>query len=128
MDGYALTVFANAAVPQKIVLIILAAAIPITLVAAALELRRPNSGPWRSLIGVVRSVGPMLGLFVGALNAFHMGRTIQRVPFEVTAKQLAPGILEVSALIGLGALAGLAACATFCLLGFATSAAPGKSP
>jgi hypothetical protein len=115
------SVFANAAVPQKIVLILLAVAVPAILVAAALELRRPRSGPWRSLIGAARTVGPLLGLFVGALNAFHMGRTIQRVPFEPTAKQLAPGILEVSTLIGLGALVGLLACAVLCLLGLARS-------
>ena len=120
MFGPALvTVFANAAIPQKIVLVILAAAVPGILVAAALELRRPGGGPWRGLIGAARSVGPLLGLFVGALNGFHMGRTIQRVPFDPTAKQLAPGILEVSALIGLGALVGLLACAILCLLGMA---------
>jgi hypothetical protein len=124
MDGQALTVFANAAVPQKIVLFLLAAAVPTILVAAALDLRRPNAGPWRGLIGAARTVGPLLGLLVGAMNAFHMGRTIQRVPFEVTAKQLAPGILEVSALIGLGALVGLLACAALCLV---TSAGRGRT-
>jgi hypothetical protein len=116
-----LSVFANAAVPQKIVLFLLVAAVPAILVAAALELRRPGSGPWRGLIGAARSVGPLLGLFVGGLNGFHMGRTIQRMPFDPTAKQLAPGILEVSALIGLGALVGLLACAVLCLLGMARS-------
>jgi hypothetical protein len=121
MDGYALTVFANAAIPQKIALVILAAAVPAILVAAALELRRPGSGPWRGLIGAARQVGPLLGLFVGAVTSYHMGRTIQRVPFEPTAKQLAPGILEVSALVGLGALVGLLACAVLCLLGLARS-------
>ncbi len=128
MDGHALMVFANAAVPQKIVLAFLAAAVPLVLVAAALELRRPNAGPWRGLIGCLRSVGPMLGLFVGALTSFHMGRTIQRVSFEPTAKQLAPGILEVSALIGLGALVGLVACAALWAIGAATSAGRGKTP
>jgi hypothetical protein len=121
MDGYILTVFANAAVPQKIVLILLAAAVPAIPVAAALELRRPNSGPWRGMIGAARSVGPLLGLFVGAVTGYHMGRTIQRIPFDATAKQLAPGILEVSTLIGLGALVGLLACAVLCLLGLARS-------
>lgn len=127
MDGAVLTVFANAAVPQKIVIVILAAALPGILAAVALDLRSPRAGPWRGLIGAARTVGPLLGLFVGALNAFHMGRTIQRIPFDATAKQLAPGILEVSTLIGLGALVGLLACAALCLLGSATSAAPGKS-
>jgi hypothetical protein len=64
---------------------------------------------WRHLIAAVRIAAPLLGLLVGAMNAFHMAQTIQRVPFDPTAKQLAPGILEVSALLGLGALAGLVA-------------------
>jgi hypothetical protein len=123
-----LSVFANAAVPQKIVLAILSAAAPAILVAAALELRRPRSGPWRGLIGAARSVGPLLGLFVGAVTTYHMGRTIQLVPFEPTVKQLAPGILEVSTLIGLGALVGLLACAVLCLLGFATSSGRERTP
>jgi hypothetical protein len=122
-----MSVFAHAAVPQKIVLVLLAGAVPVILVAAALQLRRPKVGPWRGLIGWLRSVGPMLGLLVGAMNAFHMGRTIQRVPFDVTAKQLAPGILEVSTLIGLGALVGLLACAVQWALGAATAGAREES-
>jgi hypothetical protein len=121
-----LTVFANAALPQKIVLAVLAASTPAVLVAAALDLRRPGSGPWRRLIGVVRLVAPMLGLLVGAMNGFHMARTIQRLPIDPTAKQLAPGVLEASALLGLGALAGLVAAAVHCALGLATSAARGR--
>jgi hypothetical protein len=111
-DPATLSVFANAALPQKIVLVLLAAAVPAVLVAAALELRRPGAGPWRGLIGCVRLVAPLLGLLVGAMTSCHIGRTIQRLPFDVTAKQLAPGVLEVSALIGFGALAGLVAAAT----------------
>jgi hypothetical protein len=122
-----MSVFANAAVPQKIVLVVMAAAVPAILVAATLELQRPRSGPWRGLMGCLRLLGPLLGLFVGAMDSFHMGRTIQRVPFEVTARQLAPGILEVSTLIGLGALVGLLAMAVQCALGAATSGAPGKN-
>jgi hypothetical protein len=121
-----LSVFANAALPQKVVLAILAVSTPAVLVVAALDLRSPGSGPWRRLIGVVRLVAPMLGLLVGAMNGFHMARTIERLPIDPTAKQLAPGILEVSALLGLGALAGLVAAATHCLLGLANSGSRGK--
>jgi hypothetical protein len=133
MAGEALlSVFANAAPPQKVVLAVLATATPAVLVAAALELWRPRTGPWRGLIGCVRLVAPMLGLLVGAMNGFHMARTIQRLPFDATAKQLAPGILEISTLIGLGALAGLVAAATCLVLGLArpghpTSGEPGRS-
>jgi hypothetical protein len=123
-----MSVFANAALPQKVVLLALVAAILLILVAAAQAVRLgARGGPWRRLISCLSGVGPSLGLLVGAMNAFHMARTIQRVPFEPTAKQLAPGILEVSALIGLGALVGLVAMAANLALSL-TSAAPGKSP
>ena len=55
--------------------------------------------------------GPALGLLVGAMNALHMAQSIQRAPFDPTAKQLAPGVFEISALVGLGALVGLVAAA-----------------
>jgi hypothetical protein len=106
------SVFANAAIPQKIVLLVLMGAVPVTLVAAALASRKDARGePWRRVLADLRWTGPSLGLLVGALNAFHMGQTIQRVPFEPTAKQLAPGVLEVSTLVGLGALVGIVAAA-----------------
>ena len=111
MFGQALaSVFANAATPQKVVLVTLAAAIPITLGATCLALvNRAHDRVWRRLIAEIRLAGPALGLLVGALNSFHMARTIQRVSFDPNAKQLAPGILEVSTFVGLGALAGLVA-------------------
>jgi len=113
-------VFADAAVPQKIVLILLVAALPATLAAAAFSARTPASdNRWRRLIADLRFAGPGLGLLVGALNSFHMAQTIQRVPFAPTAKQLAPGILEVSLLVGLGALVGLLALAAHVALSLA---------
>ena len=123
-DLVLLSVFASAAPPQKVVLMVLAAATPAVIMAAALELWRPGSGPWRGLIGLVRLVAPMLGLLVGAMNGFHMARTIQRLPFDATARQLAPGILEISLVIGLGALAGLAACAAGSALSATRPATP----
>jgi len=126
-----LSVFANAALPQKLVLLVLVAAALLVLWAAA-QGRRPGTqgGRWRRLIAELRIAGPALGLVVGAMNAFHMARTIQRVPFEPTAKQLAPGLLEVSTLIGLGAFVGLLAVAAHWALNAAaaTAAAPGRSP
>jgi hypothetical protein len=58
------------------------------------------------------------------MNGFHMARTIQRLPFDATAKQLAPGILEISTVIGLGALAGLVAAATCLILALARPGGP----
>jgi hypothetical protein len=122
------SVFANAAMPQKLVLVVLVAAALLVLWAAAQVMRNPDrSSPWRRLISNLRIAGPGLGLLMGAMNGFHMARTIQRLPFDATARQLAPGILEVSTLIGLGAVVGLMAVAAHWALS-PTSAAPGRSP
>jgi hypothetical protein len=113
-------VFGNAAPPQKIALIMLFGAIPFTLLAAALAFRKDVQGrKWRRVVEDLRLVGPALGLLLGALNSFHMGQTIQRLPFDPTAKQLAPGILEVSTFIWVGALVGLVAVAAHRLLSLA---------
>ena len=116
------TVFANAAILQKAVLIALAAAIPVTVAATALALRSgPRDSPWPRLVSGLRVAGPTLGLLVGAMDSFHMARTIQRLPFDATARQLAPGILEVSCLVGLGALVGLVALGAHLTLGLAVA-------
>lgn len=103
------SVFANAATPQKLVLVVLLAALLLTPILAFLAHSR--DGLWRRLLSDLGVAGPLLGLLVGALNSFHMARTIQRLPFDVTAKQLAPGVLEVSTLIVMGTAVGLCAMA-----------------
>jgi RsiW-degrading membrane proteinase PrsW (M82 family) len=116
------TVFGNAAVPQKIALIVLVAAIAMTLVAAGFALRSGRrSGPWLRVVADLRVAGPALGLLLGAMNSFHMAQTIQRLPFDATAKQLAPGILEVSTFLGLGAVVGLVAIGAHLALGLAAA-------
>ena len=114
MLGSALeTVFANAALPQKAVLIALVAAMPMTLIASILAMRRGMGRRlWRRIIAYLGLAGPALGLFAGGLNSFHMAETIRRLPFDPTLKQLAPGIFEVSTLVSLGALVGLVALST----------------
>jgi hypothetical protein len=101
------SVFLNAATPQRVVLAVLIIAALLTPVLALLANSRP--GPWRRLLSDLRIAGPALGLMVGAMNSFHMVETIRKLPFDVTARQLTPGVLEVSALIGLGGLVGFAA-------------------
>lgn len=104
------SIFLNAAVPQKVVLIALLAAVPLVCLAVLLAVRdETKSRPWKRIISIVLIGGPMAGLLVGAMNSFHMAQTIQRLPFDVTAKQLAPGIMEVSTFVGLGASVGLVA-------------------
>src|SRR4051812_7760631 len=101
-------VFANAAFPQKVVLVLLLAGIPITILAAAAALRAGmRARVWRDFIGALRVAAPALGMLVGGLDSFHMAETIQRPPFDPTLKQLAPGIYEVSTFVSLGALVGL---------------------
>lgn len=104
------SVFEAAAVPQKMVLLLLCAALPGVLIAAVLGARSQRN-IWRRVVADLRIAGPALGLFVGGLNSFHMGRTLQTLPFDPTLKQIAPGIFEVSTLVGLGALVGLLAVA-----------------
>ena len=112
------SVFANAAVPQKCVLIVLLAAIPAIVVAALLALRGGvKARVWGLVISYLGAAGLTLGLLVGGLNSFHMGETIKRLPVEPTLKQLAPGIFEVSTLVGLGALVGVLAVVAHAAIG-----------
>ena len=101
------SIFANAATPQKIALVGLVLAF--LFVPALAFLARYNTAPWRRLLSDLRIAAPTFGLLVGAMNSFHMARTIQKLPIEVTAKQLVPGMLEVSTFIALGGLVGLVA-------------------
>lgn len=103
-------VFANAAAPQKVILILLVAALPLTPIVAAFTIRGgKGAGTWRRIIGELRTIGPAVGLLVAGLNGFHMGETIARLPFDPTLKQIAPGIFEISVFVSLGATVGLLA-------------------
>jgi hypothetical protein len=101
------SVFANAALPQKLVFLLLIVSI---LAAVILAARRgaPESSRSR-FISELRVAGPVLGLLVAALNALHMAQTTLRLPHSPTARELAPALMEIAALVGLGALAGAVA-------------------
>lgn len=99
-----LMVFQRAALPQKLVFLVLIA----WSLAALLSLARRGVQPPR-LVASLRIAGPALGLLVGAMNAFHMMDTALRLPVSPSVKALAPGVMEISALVGLGAGAGLLA-------------------
>lgn len=102
VDPAVLATFSAAAIPQQIVLASLAASIPAILLATTLVLlKKDRGGAWRTLIADMRFAGPVVGLLVGGLNGFHMAETITRLPFDPTLEQLAPGIFEISALLGL---------------------------
>jgi hypothetical protein len=111
------TVFADAAIPQKLVMLALLLALLAALVAAAREFSGKAGGARRStFVSELRVGGPALGLFVGALNAFHMAQTTLRLPSTPTSKDLAPAIMEIAVLVGLGALTGLVAVALHAIL------------
>jgi hypothetical protein len=76
---------------------------------------------WCLIVSQLGVAGLALGLLVGGLNSFHMGETIKRLPFEPTLKQLAPGIFEVSTLVGLGALVGVIAVVAHAAIGLLTA-------
>jgi hypothetical protein len=117
LDPALQSVLANAALPQKIVLVILLAAIPLTLLATLLAFRDAvRTNVWRFVVANMGVAGPALGLLVGGLNSFHMAETIQRLPSEPTLKQIAPGIFEVSTFVGLGAFVGLLALVAHALI------------
>jgi len=103
-----LDVFSHAALPQKIVLALLVASALWAMIAGALELRGSQAGR-RGLLLKTGLAAPAAGLLVGAMNAFHMMDTTLRLPGSPSAKDLAPGVMEVATLVGLGALAGLLA-------------------
>ena len=105
-------IFANAAVPQKLVFLAFAAA---EIAAVTITLRQLHRSPAlarpSALLAELRLACPIVGLFCAALNALHMMQTTLTLPFAPTAKMLAPGLLEMAALVAAGALAGLIAVA-----------------
>lgn len=107
-----LWVFQQAALPQKAVFVVLLASILMALVFAVLAHKGETAASRRlAFVSQLRIAGPALGLLVGSMNAFHMMHTTLRLPASPTAKALAPGVMEIAALVGLGALAGLVATA-----------------
>jgi hypothetical protein len=100
-----LNVFRDAALPQKLVLVCLLASIPLALLAG-LVARRGGDRVLR-FARTICLAAPAIGLLVGAMDAFHMMDTTLRLAVSPTAKALAPGVMEIAALVGLGALSGL---------------------
>ena len=101
-------VVADSAPPQKVLfLAFLLLAVFSALVVALRPLQKlAGLGP---LIDALSLACPMLGVLCAALNGLHMMRTTLRLPSEVTGKMLAPGLMEMAALIAAGAFVGLLA-------------------
>ena len=97
-------IFSHAALPQKLLFL---GFIGVMLFGAGVAILQPlKASKGLAALGLAC---PMLGVLCAALNGFHMMQTTLRLPFEPTLKMLAPGMMEMSALVGAGALAGLIA-------------------
>ena len=128
MDQLA-SVFVNAALPQKAVFVVLGVAILAALAVAARDVATARSASRRSVfLSELRSAGPALGLVTAALDAFHMSQTALRLADPPTPAMLAPGVMEIASLAGLGAAAGLVAIALHSLLARRRSAADTGGP
>ena len=101
-------VFANSAPPQKVLFTaLLLLSVFFALVMALRPLQKVTGlGP---LIDALSMVCPMLGVLCASLNGLHMMQTTVRLPFDVTGKMLAPGLMEMAALVAAGTIAGLLA-------------------
>ncbi len=109
------TVFQNAAVPQKSLFLVF---IALTILGAGTAVFN-RVKPFRDLSAPMKALSllcPLSGLLCAALNGFHMMQTTLRLPFEPTVQMLAPGFMEMAALVITGALAGLAAAAAHSLI------------
>ncbi len=104
------TLFEGAALPQRSLFLVFIALMCLGVATAVLNRVKPFSrlsAPMKAL----SLLCPLAGVLCAALNGFHMMQTTLRLPFEPTVQMLAPGVMEMSALVVTGALAGLAAAA-----------------
>jgi biopolymer transport protein ExbB/TolQ len=103
-------VFQYAGPIQKIVIMLLIAAIIATGVVLAQKL---SSGPRLAggspFLSGLRLGAPILGLLGACDSGLNMALAVANVPIPVTLKMLTPGIAESFMMLGLGVLAGGAA-------------------
>ena len=122
-------VFVDAALPQKAVFAVLGLSVPAALIVSARDFRRVGLAARPSaFVSELRIAGPALGLLTAALDGFHMARTTLRLSYAPTPAMLAPGVMEVASLAGLGALAGLVAVVLHSALGRRRTETNGDRP
>jgi hypothetical protein len=103
-------VFADAAVPMQLIMVLLLAAAAAALVVGVLKLRSGkvlNGGS--AFLSALRLGGPLLGLLGASYVGLLMLMGVANSPEPVPARVLAPGYAELVLLIGLGLLAGAVA-------------------
>jgi biopolymer transport protein ExbB/TolQ len=103
-------VFQDAGPIQKVVMIILLAAIVAALIVLVIKLAQGKrlSGGSAFLSGL-RLGAPIIGVLGACLTGLNMTLGVANVPFPVTPKMLAPGIAESLMMLSLGLLAGVVA-------------------
>ena len=109
------TIFENAALPQRSLFLVFIALMLLGVATAVFNRVKPFSHlsvPMKAL----SLLAPFAGVLCAALNGFHMMQTTLRLPFDPTVQMLVPGVMEMSALVVAGALAGLAAAAAHSLI------------
>ena len=99
-------VFADAAPPQKVLLLVFFGVAVWAVLAIIVRPLRSVRG-FGLLTEALSLACPMWGVLCAALNGLHMMQTTLRLPIDVTSRMLAPGLAEMAALIAAGSLAGL---------------------
>jgi hypothetical protein len=114
MHAY-LQVFGDAAFAQKLVFAMLVLA---SLAVVAVTVRRLASPPRAppAFVSQLQVAAPALGLAAAALNARHMMETTLSMAADPSPRVLAPGFMEMAALVQAGAIAGLLAVAATVVL------------
>ena len=103
-------IYSNAALPQKLVFLAFAGAALASLALAVSRLgNRQKPVRPSAFLSEMRVACPLVGVLSAALNGLHMMQTTVSLQVAPTVRMLAPGFMEMAALVGSGALAGLVA-------------------
>jgi len=106
------TVFANAAPLQKIIMLAIVGAVAAGVAITALKLAAgPKLAGGSAFIAGLRFGAPIAGVLGGAFAIFRMAVGVANVSETPTLKMLAPGMAEAAGVVTLGFLAGVIAVA-----------------
>jgi hypothetical protein len=107
----AATVFLDAAVPIKLMMLMLCASMVAAVVVTVRKLLSPNISGGSAYLAALRFAGPLLGLLGAGLNALFGFLAIAGLGRPVPLEVLAPGLAEATLVLVLGLLAGVVAVA-----------------
>ncbi|HLI67045.1 MAG TPA: hypothetical protein VKU90_11835 [Caulobacteraceae bacterium] len=102
--------FASAAIPQKLIMIGIVAAIVVSVVVSTAKLSAGSRlAGGSAFVSGLRLGGPIAGLLGGAYGGLAMAMGLANVGNPPTLKVLAPGFAEIATVVALGFLAGAVA-------------------